>query len=567
MEPPNAWDYHGNLRQWFILLGTKFYVAEPDIPEWESVLCISRDEPFSAKTDYSEYKDKIIFFNGNGTFKVHPADTFPIAYRVNTPPPNIRILTIPDFTGAQCRYRYLYSAARLQRDGGIVDRQTPSVIDQETGTNIADENTIDYGEIYKKNAITPASPQLVQELWVPVVPNTDPQEYQWHLSNFPIYRTFDLEAKDVSDVTKDKYNDPNRFIWTKDLRICAAFYGWIFDNLFVAIRGEFEIADTHSILELDNGERYEILEWINEYTVRIASEYYDYGTRGPYAAAIGNGRVIRATVTGNVVTRTNGSTFTAADVRRTIWNSGGYRMYITEYIDEDRVRVHIEGDLPVQGFTMDPIRRKYFDVITDEILRARMDFYSCAGRYRVALPSCNLGKIIPGFVICAYRGQKEIYYSHIPNNLDYFIGQHVATQISDEVQDAITILLVFQEVFSIICATTTWGGQIGLSEFMTLPNSNESIALLPGIKLIDKHTGCLDPGSAKEVENGVVELMTNEPGGEALRQFNGMNYSAENFLVDTSLGGRVERLVNKTKRLSTAIYDGFMGYILWRKGK
>jgi hypothetical protein len=532
---------------------------------WYKVLQISRDQPSDSKSDEAEYLDNAFLFNGNGLYKVELNATYPITYRMNIDPPNIRINAVPVFTAATARYRYLYSAARLEREGIIVDRQTPSEISMETGTNVPDERDIDYAEVNTEHEISSAHPNLVTELWVPVVPNTDPLEYQWHLTHFPVWRTYDLEAKDPEDVNKEKFNDGRRFVWVKDLRICAALYVRIAGNRMYALRGEFELSDTYSIVEIDTFERFEILEWINEHEVRIAGEYYDYSARGPYAAAIGNGRVIRGTVTGSVLTRTHGDHFSSADVRKTVTNSEGYRFYITEYFDSDRVRLHITGGQPVQGFTIDPIHRKFYDVMTDTQLRARQDFYSCYGRYRQALPSCNLGKIMPGFMVMAYRGQKKVYYTHLQSKRDFLLGNYIPTQVSDQVQDAIQVFWLFQDILSILCATSTWGVPVGLSDFMTLPQSNEAIALLLGIKVVDKHTGCLDHGSIKEVENGVVELITNEPGGEALRQFNGTTYSQENFLVDQSLGGRIVRALEKTRKLSAAIYDGFMGYILWRK--
>jgi hypothetical protein len=561
----NAFFWHNSIKQWVIQIGTEIYTADWDIPSWQKLLIISRDTPFNSSSDYAEYRDYSFLFNGNGLYKNEIDVSYPIAYRVNLDPPNIRLESTPYFLGATARFKYLYSAARLTRESGIVSRQTPSVIAVETGTNVADIDNIDHNEVYVSNPIDATHPYVLTELYVPIVRNTNPLEYQWHLTHFPIWRTMNLEAKDTNDVNKEKFNDPNRFIWVKDLRMCAAFYGSISGNHFIATRGIFEIDDTHSMLELDNGWRYEILEYISDTTVRLAPDYYDMGSSGPYAAAIGNGRVIRASVSGDILTRTHGSTFTQADLRRTLWNSDGYSLYITEYINANQVRVHNDNGLPVQGFTINPTHRKFYDTISDEMLNARMDFYSCYARYRQALPSANLGVIMPGFVVVAYRGQKNIYYSGLQPKLDYMIGNYVAVQESDEAQDAIQLFWLFQDVLSIICATSTLGIAIGLSEYITLPGSSESIPILPGVKIVSEHTGCLDAGSIRPVENGVVMIITNEPGGEALRQFNGSSYGSDNFLIDPSMGGRIERAIQKTKKISAAIYDGFMGYIFWRK--
>ena len=564
----NCFDWHKNLKLWILQMGEEFYKADWNIPSWQKMLTISRDKLFNNGSDWSEYYKMAYIFNGRGMFKAEVSASYPIIYKVNINPPDTRIKDIPTFANAACRYRYLYSAARLEEDGIFINRQTPTRIMTETGTNTPDKDNIDFGEIYTRHEISLAYPKTVRTLWVPKVSNTTPQEYEWHLTHFPIWRTFDLEAKDPSDTERTKFNDPQRFVWVKDLRICAAFYVQIDNNIVTAIRGEFEIDDTHSILELENGERYEIVRYIDSKHVRIEYDYY-YGpvNGGPYAAAIGTGRVMRGSVTGDILTRTHGDTFSAADIRKTIWNSDGYRMYVLEYLNVNQVRIHLDNDLPVQGFTMDPTHRNFYDTVDDSILRARKDFYTCYGRYRIALPNCSLGKIIPGFVVMGLRTQKRIYSSHLISQFDQLIGQYITIQQNDEIQDAMTFFWLFQNTFVIFCATQTWGFQVGISDFITLPESTESIAVLPGLKLIDKHVGCLDPGSVQEIENGIIQLITNEPGGEAMRQFNGESYSAENYLVDASMGGRIKKALENTKKLSNSIYNGLLGYILWRKNK
>ncbi len=563
---PNIFDYHTSLRQWYLLIGREFYTADIPISSWKKILTISRDQPFSSNSGYSEYKNKLVAFNGNGMYKVDLGATYPIAYRVNIDPPNIRIISVPYDVDLfhKHRYRYLYSAMRIANDGGIVNRQSPSVIDLETGTNVADAEDIDYSEIWTEYEIDKTWPKLIQTLWVPIVKNTNPQEYQWHLSHFPIYRTPDLEAIDPMDPDKSKYNDPSRLIWVKDLRICAAFYGYIQNDRLYLERGEFETADTGSVIETDGGERFE-LETIVSPTEAIIDEGY-YGLSVPLCAmAIGNGRVIRGSVTGDIFTRTAGSKLTASDDRKTMYNSEGYRFYITEYLDANRVRLHISGDQLIQGFTMDPTHREFYDTTRDEVLHARKDFYSCATRYREALPSGNIGTIFPEFLVTMFRGQKEVYYSHLQDKMDYLIGQHVKIQVSDKIQGSIMQVYRFQDVVSFFCSSSTWGVQVGLSEFATLPGSNEAIAMLPGIKQTVESVGCVDYGSIKAIDGGMVALITNEQGGEAGRYFNGYSYNEENWLVDTSFGGRIVKAFQKTKKLSQAIYDGIMGYILWRR--
>ena len=561
---PNIFDFHTSLKQWYLMLGREFYYADLAISRWNSILTISRDIPFSSESGYVEYKKKLLVFNGNGIYKVDFSASYPVAYKVNVDPPNIRILSVDQESGYTHRYRYLYSAMRIANDGDIVDRQTPSFIDLETGTCVPDSDNIDYAEVWTDEDIDSSHPNLVQTLRVPVIANTNPVEYQWHLTHYPIYRTPDLEAINPLDVNKTEYNDPSRFVWVKDLRICAAFYGYILGNRVYLTYGQFEVADTFCVLELDDGQRFEIEEVVSEDEAIIDTDYYDYNI-GPCAMMIGNGRVFRGSVAGNILTRTHGSEFTEDDVRKTLWNSQDYKLYITEYIDENRVGVHINGDQPVQGFTTDPTYRQFYDTISDETLQARKDFYSCDSRFREALPNCNMGDVFPGFLVCGFRGQRDIYYHNLIDEKDYLIGQHVKIQTSDAVLDSIMAFWRFRDVFSIICVNSVWSIQIGLSNFTTLPGSNESIAILPTPKETVIGMGCIDYGSITKVPGDLIELITNEQGLEGLRFFNGYAFSDENYFVDNTFGGKILKALSKTKKLSRSIFDGLLGFISWRK--
>jgi hypothetical protein len=563
-EPTIFW--HKGRRLWVLEIGGDYYFSAWSMPSWTKVLLISRDVPFDRFGDYTEYNDYSLVFNGNGLFKIELGASAKVAYKTNIPAPDVRILSVPNFAGAVCRYRYLYSAALFETQGHGVDRQTPTRIMLETGTCTPDENSIDYAEVFRTAEID-ALPNTVRTLWVPLVKNTDPQEYQWHLSHFPVWRTLDLEAKNVSDVLRDKYNDPQRFIWVADVPICKAFYARRVQGVIEAARGEFSVQDLHSIIEFEDGQRFELTTYIDSLHMGYDDEYYYGGENTGYeAAAIGYGRVMRGTAAAGVLTRTHGGTFTSADLRKPITDSNGHRHYITEVLDANRVRVHQSIYAHIQGFTIDPTHRNFCDTVGDEILRARMDFYSCYARYREGMPNCNLGRTISGFVVAASVGQKEVYFSHLQEKLDYLIGQYIPIQ-QMEAQDQVQFFIVCSDNLAVVCATSTWGVKTGLSEFITLPESGEAIAMLPGLGIIDRHIGSMDPGSVQEVEGGAYELVTNEPGGEALRQFNGTQYSQDNFLVDSSLGGRVARAFEKTLKLSASIYDGFLGYINWRRNK
>ena len=178
--------------------------------------------------------------------------------------------------------------------------------------------------------------KVVGPLWVPQVPNTDPVEYEWHLTHFPIYRTRDKNNQYQEDQKAATFHNPDRYIWEHDLRICAAFYVCRRDGIITALNGKFEPQDEGSTLLYDNGERDELGTYIDEYHMTQATDYYyGGGDLCPAAAAIGNGRVMRASQTGNRVTRTHGDEFAATDERKTIHWSSGRRSYVRSILPAD----------------------------------------------------------------------------------------------------------------------------------------------------------------------------------------------------------------------------------------
>jgi len=556
----NIFHFHKVIRKWIILIGTEIYAADPEITAWTKVNIISRESPFSARSNYEETRNKLLIYNGNGIFKVNLDSVFPIAYKINVDVPATRISS--SGSGAH-RYRYVYSYLRITKDGGVVDRQSSAEIEMETGSTIANADGIDYGEMLTSDEITAATPNLITPLVIPLSSEV-PQFACSHLTHYGIYRTLDLESIDPSDVSRSEYNDPNKYVWVADIPMVTAFLcRTSAGHIYIEI-GSIGVWDVGSVVVFDSGETVTLTSRVSSIEGLISNPSLELTSR---AGTIGLGYVIRGYVTGDVFTRTAGLSLEYLyEDRRVLWNSEGKRFSIVAPITANSVQINVVGDQPEQGWSfVSADTRSFNDTITDDMLQARKASYSCMTRYRSPLPNCNLGKIIPGFMVCTKKWTKRIYYSHVQEGYDYLMGQYIKTQVSDSVQDTITAMIKFKDVLSFVCSNSTWGTPIGLSEFMTMPGSNEAVALLPGITQTNKNIGCVDTGSITECEGDVVSLITNEQGSECGRFFNGTSYSEEDWLVDQNMGGRITKDLHKTKRLSQMIYDGFLGLVGWRK--
>ncbi|MCP4651143.1 MAG: hypothetical protein GY853_13840 [PVC group bacterium] len=566
----NQFGFHKQRKKWVRQFWRKYYYSDIDMDDFEESIIISRDVPANSKSHYQDLDDNAAAsFNSNGIFKISFKESPSIAYKINCPVPNTPIAPKPKTGNSEHSYRYWYSAAILSGNDVLRSRLDKIKIESETGTNDEDLETTDAGldELWTNNVISTSNPNVVGPLWVPIVPNTDPQEYQWHYSHYPIYRTLDIQGR-LEDPYYREYNDPNRAVWAHDLRISGAFYAYKTRGLIIAEVGFFEIADVGSTIEDEEGNRDEILEYISSRVVRYMDVgEYDYLEESPLMAyAIGNGRVIRASQSGNLVTRTNGDTFTSADVRKTLQWANGYRNYIVEIISGNVVRVSDEVDKETQGVTLDPRYRYFNDTVTDDQLKSRLPYPTLLLNHRFwqPLPNCNIGVVSDGFMTVAIRNQNIYYYSQISQGLEYTVGfYHPTIQLSRTIKDDIQLLWVFPNNIVVWTSNKTYAIQTNQADIVAVPHIGEAVATLPGAQTLDGDKGCFDWGSVQDIGNGEVVLLTSEPGLVGIRIFNGVTYGNNRAYIDELGMGRLSRLLNSIQHATTAIYNAHDGYLVW----
>lgn len=685
----NLAQWHKIARKWILMFGQQIYTALWNIPELIRCRIISRDLPNNAVSGYDDLNQySALIHNSNGMFRIDLEREIPIVYKINIPIPNIAILDQPQAVTSEFNYRYLFSGARLFEDDNLVSRLN-SRIEQETGSNIWDEDYRDYTDVFSivpvgeenytygiltcgtlsspynnvggwnsigtpfsfvidmnglgdreivgdatlasnmaevaaiiqislrdffANAtcvfdtdhfiitsgredrgiisfIKPGvasgttdvsahiagtiatgasrsfpytdSPNVIGPLYVNNVPNTNPQEYQWHITHFPIYRTKDLEGRYKIGVDADQFNNPNDFIWVHDLRVCGAFFGYIQNNYFYAEHGEFEVADVGSTLELDNGERYEILEYISVSIVRILAVGYYSQISGNHAAAIGNGRVIRASQTGNTVTRVAGGVFTSADVRKPLKWATGYYSYITEFVDANTVRVADNQDKVSMGATIDPVYRYFNDTISDTTIDARLGRLTLKARYWEAMPNGNIGKVVPGLIFNAQRGDGTLNYGQIDDTLEYLHGFHQkGYQITDVIAEDIQFMWLFQDILIIWTSRKTWRWPTAGEQYVTNQFTNLVIKQIAGMEVADEDRGCYDWGSIEPIGEGKIMMLTNEPGKKAWRSYNGYQYGPD-VLELSQIGKELIPDIQKLQQATRALYAN--GLLLFGK--
>lgn len=402
-----------------------------------------------------------------------------------------------------------------------------------------------------------ASPLTLSQLRVPVL-DSDPDSPHWHWTHFGVYRTLDVGANGTDPVTGTA-NNPQRFIWEYDLRIGAAFLATRdLNGIVTASVGEFELPDVGSTLEWDDGDRDLITEYISSTQVRV-------GETGGYsddlktaACALGNGRVVRAYQSRDIVNATAGSSFTASDVRKTIfWAQGDYS-HITEFISATQVRVSDETERQDQGLTLEPLRRNYHDSIDDEVLRPRISGYTIKNRGWSALPLTNMGRVTPGWIFTAVRGEGIVYYQQLNPEQKYLTGYHAGDQLNDEIKDAIQAIHEFPNRIIFYCVNSVYGAPTNTSVQIKVAGTGEFINILTGIQILDNNLGVIDYGSIQYIDIGRQMMRTND---NAIRVFDGFKFSGN--LAEDSEGN--ELIMNEIRELQNATASGFRDgeYFIW----
>lgn len=403
------------------------------------------------------------------------------------------------------------------------------------------------------------TPNVVQFFRNPVV-SSDPGVHEYHWTHYAIYA-----AK--TDV--DLGDNPDAYVWLFDLRIAGAFFAEKdATGLVTATYGEFEERDEGSILEWEDGDRDEIITYVSSTQIRTApvnttSPDYEEAKR-LQACAIGNGRVFRGSQTGNTVSRTRGEQFTSADVRKTIFWSTGQRSYITEFVNGNEVRVHDSQTRPSQGFTMDPVRRKFNDTVSDDIIDARINTGSWVlqtRRWR-PIPLTNIGVQTSGFMFAIVRRGSDVYYSAFDPTFRYIAGYYYPeSQVDTTIKDEIIYIAEYTNRVVVFCANRWYFGPTNASDIIEIEGTGQNVVVFKGFQ-VGGEIGILDYGSFRQTDLDQSIMVTSEPG---VRQFDGYRFGPNEAEDQKSGLEAVMDELRSWQAATNAVYDSrrSVGYVVW----
>ena len=235
------------------------------------------------------------------------------------------------------------------------------------------------------------------------------------------------------------------------------------------------------------------------------------------------------------------------------------RSYIISVTSANVVEVHDSQTRATQGATTDPIRRNFRDTIDDDLLRTRITGYTLRNRTWEPLPLTNMGRVMPGWMFTAVRGEGTFYYTQLIQTRKYLAGYHNAGfQINDDIKDAIQYMGEFPNRLVLYCTTSVYGGPTNTSIPYKIPGTGEFINTLTGVQLLDGSLGVIDYGSVKNIDIGKQIMRCND---DSIRIFDGFKFGPNLAEDDQGFELVMDQLRSWQSASAAGYRDGV--YFIW----
>lgn len=398
---------------------------------------------------------------------------------------------------------------------------------------------------------------VVETLHCPTDP-IEAAEYQRHHTHYPVFRSLDIGKNGIDPLTAEGNNE-EQFIWLMDVPIAKSFVASRSGAVVTASEGSFQAMDRGSKFRFQDGTEITLGTYIS--TTQMNST--DSGTINSQAAAIGGDnslskpiRVMSASQNGQTVTRTAGSTFSLADVGKTMFWPTGLRTHLIAYIDQDNMTGAEDQNISATAACMDPKCRNFCDTISDDTLRGRIsDRFSLFHRFWEELPDCDTGKLTTGWIYAAVRETKIAYYNQITQMREHLVGYYYPARQYLTYKDTILGFSDFTDIMAVYCSGTTTVHPTNTFLRHSI-NKIQEAYIVAGQTVADSERGACDCGSWKRLPDKKDLVITNEP---RVRIFDGMSFSVD--IADK----RYTKTIEKFQKAMGIQYDGINGITIFGK--
>lgn len=555
------------------MLGQTVYVSDKAVSSYEKVLNLNGTNS-SGESMAIPYGEDVLLASNTGLFKIVLNDDFYYMYRINLDAPIVPIAGIAENVGSGVIYGYLgiYSVARISGDDNRDRITDEAVLEQESATNWVGGVEIDYGEYYfdTEIGVDLAEYHVIGPFTVPDGVN--------EATHFTYYRSKNIgtHSGGVSADASGLGNRRDQFEWDADIPVAKSF---VLDtsstggSAKVVSGNKFVLGDVGSVLKDLAGLTSTITGWVSEDEVTIGA---GITVATVVNAAIGGGRVLKASQSGTTVTF-SGTGILAADLGKMLFVSDGTRRHISKYTDTTHVEVADGADFTDLTVTIRPVSgnfsRNWNDTVPDQpqadgrvswIDRAEYgtDFYVPRRLFR-AMPNCNIIFSDNGFLIVAQRDASEYYYCQTGDK-PYTIGQYKFPEQKRAVSGSIRAVFGFPYKAVFFFKTKTGVLVLNNAQNIGRTEIGENIYQLPELSIVDDVRGVVAWTTIIFKNSGLIFALTNE---SAYRYFDGTAWSKENFAYAGSLDAVFREYLKSIDHNEgvTANYNSIGGAKIWMR--
>jgi len=469
----------------------------------------------------------------------------------------------------ECEYSTNHFLLRSPEEGGTITVTSAGA----EGTDIGTAAMACHAGAGGGTVTTPAFTDMgyLATLTAPQEPTGTVEEKHW--THYAVYRSLDVGVFGI-DPASGVANPTELYTWVNDVHMARAWTLSIAANIVTIAGGRlFHATDQDCVILLADATTRTLGYLCTVAGVQIYPNFttganmtsaYAYtagGASAAQAASIGTSAVITAqrtvsgaeTIGASTVTRTAGSTFAAADVNRTIFWEDGSESHIVRYVNANVVEVAEDDAVASMAGALRVTSRLASDYTPDSVLRNRQGAKELLLQNRLWEPIGNgsLGVISSGFLFGAARGEQTLYYSQMPEGLEYMAGCHNPEFQSMIIRDAINVLLEFADYVTVGCQNSTHNIAVNTFENQTIEQVAVVVAVLSGAMLRNDSIGMK---AAIKADAGNALVVTTEPG---VRIYDGLSYGKN--LIE----GRIVTIIRQYNSVYALSYDAVNGLMMW----
>ena len=386
-------------------------------------------------------------------------------------------------------------------------------------------------------------------------------------THYSVYGTEDINTNDVLTVG----NDPNAFALLDDIPIMKAFYGdgstsglqitsGTDIGTFTTKQGHFTTADVGrimpivwqwpygtafgyylawaKILSLVSGSTTSVniqltIDGVNPFTLFTfidPSYCYDYLKAWATIEShwIFDCSLSGKTMTVNHIWSTNKSGINGTALQN--YTLGSYAPYVLTpqvgeqcFLDYGDIRIVTTYDSTAQTITVDDnfateaaacmafraMNWSYLDSYTDAEISPKIGNFGIKTRFMRAIPwdgsSRFCGEMLPGFLIASCN--ISYYYSELPNNYRYLIGDYDPNHQTDKVSEPITAFSSHSDAVGIFSLKSCHVVQTNLDIDFTDESNGMIVRVLPPPKIIGENNGCDGMDELCKIDAGLYAVI------------------------------------------------------------